>query len=133
MTTHPRRWPNYEQVVINMVKAAITEYPNLTLLSNNSSAAYAMDVAPSGGPHYAKLDKATLQKYPECLILWDPFAANSLFFQTELTKEKILKDTTIIVLENYKYWSAEYLLLYKNIHGIPSGMDINCINIFGSR
>jgi hypothetical protein len=72
-----------------------------------------MDVSPAGGPHFAMFNKKTLTNYPECLILWDPFSSNSIFFQTELTKEKMLQDTTIQVLEKYSYWSAEYLLLYK--------------------
>jgi hypothetical protein len=133
VATHPRRWPNYEQVVINMVKASQVEYPDITLLSNNCAAAYVMDVAPSGGPHYAKLDKAMLQKYPECLILWDPFAANSLFFQTELTKEKILQDTTIVVLGKYNYWSVEYLLLYRNTHGRPLGINMHGVNMVRTK
>jgi hypothetical protein len=114
LTTHPRRWPNYDQVVINMTKAFRTEYPNLTVLSNNSVVAYVMDVAPTGGPYFAPFDKKTLEKYPECLILWDPFSSNSIFFQTELTKEKMLQDSTIKVLDKYNYWNAEYYLLYRN-------------------
>jgi hypothetical protein len=114
LTTHPRRWPNYEQVVINMTKALKIEYPNMTLLSNNSTAAYVMDVSPSGGLHFAPFNKKTLIEYPECLILWDPFASNSIFFQTELTREKMLQDTTIKVLDKYSYWSAEYFVMYRN-------------------
>ncbi|MGD1046215.1 MAG: hypothetical protein ABR936_12980 [Bacteroidota bacterium] len=114
LTTHPRRWPIYDQVVINLTKIIKNEYPNLTLLSNNSNAAYVMDVSPAGGPHFAMFNKKTLEKYPECLILWDPFSSYSIFFQTELTKENVLKDTTIRVLERYNYWSAEYLVLYKH-------------------
>lgn len=118
LTTHPRQWPNYEQVAITMTNAAKEEYPALTLLSNNTVAAYVMDVAPSGGPHYAMLNKDMLSKYPECLIFWDPFAAHSLFFQTELTKAKMLQDTTVVVAERYLYGGAEYLLLYRNSRGI---------------
>jgi len=114
LMTHPRRWPNYDQVVITMTKALRAEYPNLTLLSNNSVAAYVMDVAPTGGPHFAPFNKKTLEEYPECLILWDPFSSNSIFTQTELTKKMMLQDTTIQVLDTYNYWGAEYLLLYRN-------------------
>jgi len=116
LTNHPRRWPNYDQVVINMTRVLRAEHPDLTLLSNNSAAAFVMDVAPSGGPHYAKFNKDRLERHPECLILWDPFTSNSLFFQTELTKERMLQDTTVVVLDRYKYWRAEYLLLYRNIN-----------------
>ncbi len=117
LTTHPRRWANYDQVVINMTKTVKREHPDLTLLSNNCAAAYVMDVAPSGGSHFAPLNKETLNKYPECLILWDPYSSNSIYFQTELTKEKMLRDTTMMVMERYDYWSSEYLLLYRNIKG----------------
>ena len=113
LTTHPRRWPNYEQVVINMTKALRNGYPELTLLSNDCTVAYVMDVAPSGGPHFAKLNENMLKKYPECLILWDPFSSSSIYSQTKLTKEKMLSDTTVKVLERYKYWNVEYLVLYK--------------------
>jgi hypothetical protein len=115
LTTHPRRWTNYDQIVINMTKAMRSEYPDLTLLSNNCIVAYVMDVAPSGGPHFAKLDTDMLKKYPECLILWDPFSSNPRFDQTELTKEKLLQDSTMVLLERYNYWDAEYLILYRNI------------------
>ena len=115
LTTHPRRWTNYDKIVINMTKALMSEYPDLTLLSNNYIAAYVMDVAPSGGPHFAKLDTNMLMKYPECLILWDPFSSNPRFDQTEMTKEKVLQDTTMVLLERYNYWDAEFLLLYRNI------------------
>jgi hypothetical protein len=115
LTTHPRRWTNYDQIVIRMTKELRSEYPDLTLLSNNCVAAYVMDVAPSGGPHFAKLDMNMLKKYPECLILWDPSSSNPRFDQTELTKEKVLKDTTMVLLERYNYWDAEFLLLYRNV------------------
>jgi len=62
-----------------------------------------------------------LKKYPECLILWDPFTANSLFFQTEITKENMLQDTTVRVLERYKYSTVEYLLLHRNVRGVRVG------------
>lgn len=114
LTTRPRLWANYNKIVINMTKELRNEYPNLTVLSNNPLVAYIMDVSPAGGPHYALFDKTTLKKYPECLILWDPFSSNSMFYQTEVTKEMILQDTTINVLEKKNYWSAEYLLLYKH-------------------
>lgn len=118
LTTHPRRWPNYDTVMITMTKALRAEHPNLTLLSNNSVPAYVMDVAPSGGPYFAPFNKKTLEEYPECLILWDPFSSNSIFTQTELTKKEMLQDTTIKVLEKYNYWSAEYFVLYRNKLGV---------------
>jgi len=118
LTTHPRRWSNYDQIVINMTKALRSEYPDLTLLSNNYVVAYVMDVPPSGGPHFAKLNTDMLSKYPECLILWDPFSSNPRFHQTELTKEKVLQDTTVVLLERHNYGDAEYLLLYRNAQGL---------------
>jgi hypothetical protein len=115
LTTQPRRWTNYDQVTMTMTKAARTKYPHLPLLSNDCVAAYAIDVPPAGGFYFARLNKETLKKYPECLILWDPFLANSLFFQTEITKDMMLQDTTVKILEKYKYYNVEYLLLYKNV------------------
>jgi hypothetical protein len=114
LTTEPRRWTNYNRITMNMTKVARAQYPNLTLLSNDCVAAYVMDVSPAGGPYYAQLNKDMLKKYPECIILWEPFSANSIFFQTELTKEKMLQDSTVKVLEEYKFFNAEYLLLYRN-------------------
>jgi hypothetical protein len=113
VTTQPRRWPNYEKIILNMTKSLKTEFPNMTVLSNNCTVAYVMDVAPSGGLHFAPLNKKTVDQYSECLIFWDPFFSNSIFSQTELTKENILKDTTITVLQKYRYWNAEYLVLYR--------------------
>jgi hypothetical protein len=99
-----------------MTKVVRAEYPDLTLLSNNCIVAYVMDVAPSGGPHFAKLNTAMLKKYPECLILWDSFSSNPRFDQTEMTKEKMLQDTTMVLLERYTYSDAEFLLLYRSIY-----------------
>jgi hypothetical protein len=117
LATHPRLWANYDKVIITLTKALRNEYPELTVLSNNCVAAYVMDVSPTGGPYFAPFNTKTFRKYPECLILWDPFSSNSIFFQTELTKEKMLQDTTIQVLEKYHYWRAEYLVLYKKSKG----------------
>ncbi|MFH0988852.1 MAG: hypothetical protein V1799_02425 [bacterium] len=114
ITTHPRRWPNYDQVIVNMAKPLKGEYPNLIILTNNAIVAYVLDEPLVGGTRLAKFNNKTLSKYPECLIFWDPFTSNSLFSQTTITKESILRDSTITVLYRYKYWSAEYLLLYKN-------------------
>lgn len=119
LTTHPRRWPNYDQVIITMTKAIRTEYPDLTLLSNNAVAAYVMDVPPTGGRYFAPFDKKTLKKYPECVILWDPFTSNSVFTQTELTKSNMLQDTTVKVLDKYSYWGADYFVLYRNKQDMP--------------
>jgi hypothetical protein len=114
LTTDPRLWANYNRVVIALTKEFMNEYPDLTVLSNNPIVAYIMDVSPAGGRRYALFNKDTLKKNPECLIFWDPFSSNSIFYQTELTKEMMLQDTTIKVLNKYNYWSAEYLLLYKH-------------------
>jgi hypothetical protein len=114
LTTHPRLWANYNKIVMSITKELRNTYPDLTVLSNNPIVAYIMDVSPGGGPHYALFDKTTLKKYPECLILWDPFSSNSMFYQTEVTKEMVLQDTTIKILATYNYWTAEYLLLYKH-------------------
>jgi hypothetical protein len=114
VTTHPRMWANYNRVVIALTKEMRNDYPDLTILSNNCLVAYIMDVSPGGGKHYAMFKKEILKKYPECLIFWDPFSSNSIFFQTVLTKEMMLADTTITVLKKTNYWSAEYLLLYKH-------------------
>ena len=120
LTTHPRRWTNYDQIVITTTKALRSEYPDLTLLSNNYIVPYVLDVAPSGGPHFAKLDKDMLEKYPECLILWDPFSSNPRFDQTEWTREKVLQDSTMVLLERYSYWDAELLVLYRNMQGLKA-------------
>lgn len=114
LTAQPRRWPLYEQIVIDMARCAKAEYPALTLLSNNCAAAYTFDVPPTGGPHFARLNKRTLAQYPECLILWDPYSSYSIYSQTELTKEIMLKDATVRVLEDYGLWNSDYLLLYRN-------------------
>jgi len=114
LTTHPRLWPNYDRIIITMTQAVRNEYPNLILLSNNSVAAYVLDEPPTGGPHFAPFDKKTLKKYPECIILWDPFSSNSIFTQTEVTKDNMLQDTTIKVMNKYSYWGADYFVLYRN-------------------
>ena len=100
--------------MINMTNVARTQYPQLTLLSNDPVAAYVMDVSPAGGPYFARLNKDMLKTHPECLILWDPFTAHSIFSQTELSKENMLQDSTIRVLEKYDLYQSEYLLLYRN-------------------
>jgi len=115
LQTHPRRWTNYDRVIMNMTHEARTLYPHSTLLCNDCVAAYELDVSPAGGPYFAQLNKNMLMKYPECLILWDPFFAHSLFTQTEFTKEMLLQDTTVKVLKEYKYYNTKYLLLYRNV------------------
>jgi hypothetical protein len=125
LTTHPRHWANYDRVVINMAKAIKIENKNLTLLSNNCAAAYIMDVAPSGGENFAPLDTLTLQEYPECLILWDPYTSSSIYHRASPTKEKVLKDPNTTILEKYYYWGTEYLLLYKNGQGTTVKMKEN--------
>ncbi len=114
LKTQPRLWANYNKIAIEMTKELMNEYPNLTVLSNNPIVAYLMDVSPAGGPHYAIFNKDTLKKYPECLIFWDPFSSNSIFYQTEVTKEMMLRDTSIKILEKNSYWGAEYFLLYRH-------------------
>jgi hypothetical protein len=113
LATHPRLWANYNKVVIELTKELRNTYPDRTLLSNNPIVAYIMDVSPGGGLQYDLFNKETLKKYPVCTILWDPFSSNSMFYQTEVTKEMVLRDTTIHVLKKFNYWSAEYLLLSK--------------------
>jgi hypothetical protein len=114
LTTHPRRWANYETIVITMTGTLREEYPDMTLLSNNCIAAYVMDVPPSGGEHFEKLDEAMIAKYPRCLILWDPYSSNPRFFQTGLTAEKLLLDSTMTVVDRYTYWDAEYIAFLRN-------------------
>jgi hypothetical protein len=114
LTTHPRRWENYEKIVITMTGALRAEYPDLTLLSNNCVAAYVMDVPPSGGPHFEKLDERMVEKYPRCLILWDPYTSNPRFFQTGLTSEKLLRDPTMVVVDRFAYWDAEYIAFLRD-------------------
>ena len=113
-TTHPRRWPPYDQIVVEMTHDARTKYENLTILSNNWIVPYVMDVPPTGGRLYAKLNKNTLAQFQECLILWDPFYSQSLFSQTELSREEMLREDGVEVLEKRLYGKAEYLLLYRH-------------------
>ena len=113
-TTHPRRWAPYDQLVIEMTHEARTKYEHLTILSNNWVVPYVMDVPPTGGDLYAKLNKSTLAHFQECLILWDPFYSQSLFSQTELSKEEMLQEDGVEVLEKRLYGNAEYLLLYRH-------------------
>jgi hypothetical protein len=117
---HPHRWVNYESVLIRLTNEIRAEHPDLTILSNHTAVAYTMDVAPSGGAHYAPLNAKTLKQYPDGVILWDPFSSNSIFFQTEVTKEQLLQDPTIHLLERYTYWGAEYLVLQKQSEHPPA-------------
>ncbi|MBN1397686.1 MAG: hypothetical protein JXA06_06620 [Bacteroidetes bacterium] len=119
LTNQPRRWPNYERPIIELTKKIKAGYPDLVLLCNNSIAAYVMDAPPSGGKLFAPFNKKTLKKYPECIILWDPYNANSVFTQTEITLNHMLQDTTIKIIDEYRYWGAEYLVLYRNGYGTP--------------
>jgi hypothetical protein len=114
LTTHPRRWENYEKIVLEMTRAVHRAYPDLTLLSNNSLAAFALDVAPSGGPHYEKLDARKLAKYTRCLILWDPYSSNPRFFQTGLTEESLLGNSSLTIVDRYDYWNSEYIVFLKD-------------------
>jgi hypothetical protein len=116
MTTQPRRWTAYDQIVIGMAGDARSRYPDLPLLSNNYVAAYALDVAPSGGSHFDRLDATTLARYERCVLLWDSMSSNPRFFQTGLTGESLLRDSTVTVLERDRYWNTEYLLLLRQEH-----------------
>jgi hypothetical protein len=116
---HPRLWANYNRIVIALTKEMRSEYPAQTILSNNPIVAYVMDVSPAGGKNYALFDTLTLKKNPDCLILWDPFSSNSIFYQTVVTKEMMLQDPTVTVLKRTNYWSAEYLILLRHA-GRPS-------------
>ena len=115
VTTHPRGWSESDQMVITMTRALRSEYPDLPLLSNSYIPAYVMDVAPWGGARFARLDSDMLKKYPECAVLWDPTLSNPRFHRTELTQEKLLQDTTMVVLKKYKFRDEEYLVLYRNV------------------
>ncbi len=114
LTTHPRAWENYEKIVLGMTRSAHREYPDLTLLSNNSLAAFALDVAPSGGPHYEKLDARKLAQYTRCLVFWDPYSSNPRFFQTGLTAGTLLRDPSVSVVDRYDYWHDEYIVFLKD-------------------
>jgi len=78
-----------------------------------------MDVPPSGGPHFEKLDRGMLAKFQHCLVLWDPYASNPRFFQTGLTMGSMLRDSTLIVVDRWSYWDAEYVVFLKG--GEPAG------------
>jgi hypothetical protein len=114
-TTHPRQWAPYDQIVIAMTERVRSRYPDLTLLSNNYVVPYVMDVAPTGGSHFSKLDRDTLAAHPECVIAWDSFSSNPRFDQTEWTMERLLQDSTMVLLKRQRYGDAEYLLLYRNV------------------
>lgn len=114
LSTHPRAWENYEKVVLDITRSAREAYPELTLLSNNSLAAYVYDAAPCGGPHYEKLDRRKLAMFGRCLVLWDPYSSNPKFFQTGLTREGMLRDSSLTVVENYRYWDSEYAIFLKD-------------------
>jgi hypothetical protein len=115
LTTHPHRWSDEERMVISLTRTLRSEYPDLTLLSNNYVSAYAMDVPPWGGPRYARLESDMLARHPECVILWDPFSSNPRFYRTELTRDRLLGDTTLVVVKKYAFRGEEYLVLYRNI------------------
>ncbi|HTY60050.1 MAG TPA: hypothetical protein VMF59_14610 [Bacteroidota bacterium] len=113
LSTRPRMWENYEKIVLNLARAAHAEYPEVTLLSNNSLAAYVYDVAPSGGPHYRKLDARMVAKFTRCLILWDPYSSNPRFFQTGLSAESMLRDSSLTVADQYTYGDSSYIVFLK--------------------
>lgn len=113
LETQPRRWPNYEKLLMHMTRSVRSEYPHIPILSNNCTVAYVLDVSPSGGIDFGPLTSQSIGKYSECLIVWDPFFSNSMFSQVALTKEMILKEPDIKVVDTYQYWSAEYLVLLK--------------------
>jgi hypothetical protein len=55
-----------------------------------------------------------IEKYPRCLILWDPYSSNPRFFQTGLTTGKLLRDPTMVVVDRYAYWDAEYIAFLRD-------------------
>ena len=124
METQPRRWANYDRIILRLTKEFPRDSPVLTLLCNHPAAAYVLDVPPIGGKHLAQLNLETLRQYPQCIVLWEPFFSNSIFSQTKLTKEKILQDSAIEVIDRYRYWNAEYLVLHKKGNSaLTSGID----------
>jgi hypothetical protein len=114
LTTQPRFWSNYDYLSIEMTREARKEYPHAIVLSNNPVVQYEMDAAPTGGSNYEHLNKETLTDHRECLILWDPYTANTIFSRTGLTSDELLRDTSMILLQSYRYQNFEYLLLYKH-------------------
>jgi len=119
LATHPRRWESYEKIVMGMARALRADYPDLTLLSNNCVAAFALDVPPSGTAHFEKLNARLLAQYTHCLLLWDTYSSNPRFFQTGLTEEGMLRDSTLTVVDRYRYWSAEYIAFLRNVPTKP--------------
>jgi hypothetical protein len=116
LATHPRRWETYERIVLGLTKEAHERYPELTLLSNNSLAAYVMDAAPSGGKHFEKLDARKLALFARCLVLWDPYSSNPRFFQTGLTEEGLLRDSSITAVDSCRYGNSGYYVFLKDGH-----------------
>jgi len=129
LTAHPHRWSYHDRISIGMAQTARAANPGLTLLNNNPAVQYEMDAAPSGGPLYAALTKESLAHLDNCLILWDPYTANSIFSPTGLSKEAMLGDPSITLLERFHYGAAEYLLFRKHASivltrtPIPSGIN----------
>jgi len=115
LTTHPRRWATYEGIVISMTESVQAQYPDLMLLTNNYIPSYVMDMPPSGGQHLERLDEERLVKYARCVVLWDPYSSNPRFFQTGLTRESILRDSSMTVVESHKYGDGEYSLFLRDV------------------
>ena len=108
-----------------MTRSLHAEFPTTVILNNHSVAAYTLDQPPSEGPHYAPMDTATISKYGQCIVFWDPFASNSMYTQTEITKEMVLQDSSLHCIERRTYWGAEYLVLARDIHGsIPEEIQM---------
>ncbi len=120
-TARPHSWSNHDRVSIEMTRAARTGYPGLTLLNNNPVVQYEMDAAPTGGPMYAVLNRETLARFDNCLVLWDPYTANSIFSRTGLTTEAMLRDSSLTLIEQYRNGNAEYLLFRKQS---PTGLAL---------
>jgi hypothetical protein len=116
LATHPRRWENYDKVVIDMTHAAQHEYPGVTVLSNNPIVQYIMDAAPTGGESYAPFNKKMLLAHPVCLILYDDPTANSFYHRSNVTKLQLLRDPAVVISDQYRYANTEYLLLYRHSH-----------------
>jgi hypothetical protein len=117
LTTHPRRWENYDKVVIDMTAAAVKTYPGVTILSNHPIVHYMMDVAPTGGVNCSLFTQRSLSEHATCLVLVDPFTENSIYFSSDVAKEDLLRDPAMVVVDQYVYAHSEYLLLYKNSRG----------------
>ena len=121
VSSPPRRWANYDRIVIAMTRALEEGHPDRTLLCNNYVPAYVMDVSPSGGPRFARLNSETLARHPRSMILWDPFSSNPLFFPTGVTKESLFRDSANVVVDRDSYGGAEYVAFLRDASRVNVG------------